>query len=322
MILFAGLFLAPSSALVAQEKVIDADPVLVKTDKVEVRKSDFDAAILMLPEEQRTAFAVSEKRVIQMLSDLLRSKTLANEAKKTKLDQTPEAKAMVDVQTMRIYARLQREKLEKESEELFAKEKPVYEAKAKEIYLLNKKDYVKPAQVDASHILFDAHKYDMEEGLKQAQEVRAKIVSGEATFEDMVAKESDDPGSASKLGRLGWFSSSEMVPEFSEAAFALKEKGEISKPVLTKFGWHLIRLEDKKGEQPLSYEEAEPIIMAKLKRDFIDEQRAKKMVAIEDDPSAQLDQEAIDALVVRLPSPEEMEQKAKEGADAVQQGTP
>ena len=90
--------------------------------------------------------------------------------------------------------------------------------------------------VNASHILV--------ESAEEAAEIRAKIVSGEMSFEEAAAQYSSCP-SKEEGGNLGDFGRGQMVPEFESAAFAMSE-GEISEPVKTQFGYHLIRLNAKK----------------------------------------------------------------------------
>jgi parvulin-like peptidyl-prolyl isomerase len=91
-------------------------------------------------------------------------------------------------------------------------------------------------KVDASHILVDD-----EANLKIAQE---KLNSG-IEFAEVAKEHSKDPGSATNNGELGYFDRNKMVPEFEKVAFNL-EVGEISEPVLTQFGYHIILLNDKK----------------------------------------------------------------------------
>ena len=93
-----------------------------------------------------------------------------------------------------------------------------------------------PRQVKASHILV---KTDVEAG-----SLLFDIKRGTITFEDAARQKSSCP-SGKKGGDLGWFGRGQMVEEFEDAAFSL-QKGEISKPVKTKFGWHIIRCDDQK----------------------------------------------------------------------------
>ena len=90
-------------------------------------------------------------------------------------------------------------------------------------------------QVHAKHILVKTE--------NEALEVRFDVTHGKK-FEDIATAKSRCP-SGKNGGDLGWFGRNQMVKEFENAAFSL-EKGEISKPVKTQFGWHLIKIEDKR----------------------------------------------------------------------------
>ena len=95
--------------------------------------------------------------------------------------------------------------------------------------------------VSASHILVDSE--------EQANELMAKIQSGETAFEDC-AKECSSCPSGQNGGNLGEFGHGQMVPEFDEACFSM-EVGELRGPVKTQFGYHIIRLDSKKAAEPL-----------------------------------------------------------------------
>jgi peptidyl-prolyl cis-trans isomerase C len=80
--------------------------------------------------------------------------------------------------------------------------------------------------------------------LEKANEALARAKEGE-DFTVLAKELSEEPGAAESGGDLGYFSKDRMVPEFSEAAFAM-ESGSVSEPVRTQFGWHIIKVEDKK----------------------------------------------------------------------------
>ncbi|HJV77628.1 MAG TPA: peptidylprolyl isomerase [Paludibacter sp.] len=91
-----------------------------------------------------------------------------------------------------------------------------------------------------------------------------RVLAGD-DFGALAQKYSQDKGSASKNGELPWFGSGRMVPEFEAAAFALKSVGEISAPIQSAYGWHIIKLIDKKGLAP--FDELKPDLERKIKRD-------------------------------------------------------
>lgn len=96
-----------------------------------------------------------------------------------------------------------------------------------------------------------------------------------ANFEQMVALYSDDRGTSKKGGELPYFGSGRMIPEFEEAAFALENPGDISEPIRTNYGWHIIKLLNKK--QLGSFDEVKSTIKSKMSKD-IRAERGRQMV--------------------------------------------
>ncbi|WP_320171329.1 SurA N-terminal domain-containing protein [Maridesulfovibrio sp.] len=125
----------------------------------------------------------------------------------------------------------------------------IYEAvspeELKSYYEAHKDSFKQEEQVKARHILIkvdeNAPEADVAKAEKQIKKIAAKAKSGE-DFSKLAEKYSEGP-SGPKGGDLGWFGHGAMVKPFEDAAFALK-KGEVSKPVRTRFGWHLIKVED------------------------------------------------------------------------------
>ncbi|MBU1002401.1 MAG: SurA N-terminal domain-containing protein [Proteobacteria bacterium] len=136
-------------------------------------------------------------------------------------------------------------------------------------YDAHQDEFLRPEQVRARHILL---KLDADAPEKEVQEVRAKLLRLKArlskgtTFEALATKNSEGPSKATG-GDLGWFSRGMMVGPFEETAFALAP-GEVSEPVRTKFGWHLIKLEEHRVEGIKSLAEAESDIRPSLAEDM------------------------------------------------------
>ncbi|HYN00788.1 MAG TPA: peptidyl-prolyl cis-trans isomerase [Aestuariivirgaceae bacterium] len=130
-------------------------------------------------------------------------------------------------------------------------------------------------RVRARHILVQTE--------KEAKDVLARLNKGEK-FED-IAKQVSLDGSKDYGGDLGYFSAEEMVPEFSKAAFALKI-GDISEPVKTDYGWHVIKLEDRKqgGAQPFDQVKAgiKAVLMRKKVQEAVSELRKQAKIEIMD----------------------------------------
>jgi len=137
---------------------------------------------------------------------------------------------------------------------------PVDDAKVKALYDGRKAQYT---ELKASHILFKAENdSQVGEAFKKAAELRVKLLAGQ-DFAKAAEAYSEDPSAKGKGGDLGWFAPGQMVKPFTDAAAALKT-GEISQPVKTQFGVHLIRLEGRR-EKP--FESVKEELRAQITRD-------------------------------------------------------
>jgi parvulin-like peptidyl-prolyl isomerase len=143
----------------------------------------------------------------------------------------------------------------------------VTEEEAKKFYEENKTEFTQPETVKASHILFRVNKEDSEDvanqKLKAAQGAEARAKKGE-DFAALAKELSEEPGAKESGGDLGFFPKDRMVPEFAEVAFSEKV-GEITNPVRTQFGWHVIKVTDKKSAGTLPYDEVKSQLMTYLK---------------------------------------------------------
>ena len=153
-------------------------------------------------------------------------------------------------------------------EKALAGKTDVPEEKIKEYYDANPNFFKQPEQVRARHILVqvpqDADEKTKAEALAKINAINDRIKKGEdfAT----VAKEVSDCPSKAQGGDLGYFSKEQMVPAFSEEAFKLKP-GEVSGVVETKFGYHLIKSEDKKAASTIPYDEVKDKIKQYLEQE-------------------------------------------------------
>ena len=137
-------------------------------------------------------------------------------------------------------------------------------------YDSNLKAYGKPEERDAAHILIavkpEASADEKAAAKKKAEDIAAQAKKNPAQFAELAKKFSQDSGSASQGGDLGFFArDGSMVKPFEDAAFALKP-GEISAPVLTDFGWHVIKLVDVRPAKLQSFDEVKAQIEQDLKR--------------------------------------------------------
>ena len=129
------------------------------------------------------------------------------------------------------------------------------DAMARELFAVDKTKYNKGPEVSASHVLVDTKTRDVAAALAVAREIRARLMAGE-DFAAVAKAVPDDPSAKENGGALGVFSAEKMDPAFSKAAFALQKDGELSEPVLSSFGYHIIRLDGRQPGGALTYEQA------------------------------------------------------------------
>jgi peptidyl-prolyl cis-trans isomerase D len=144
---------------------------------------------------------------------------------------------------------------------------PLSDDELKALYQQNIQQYEVPNRVHAEHILFltvggktDA---EIEEIKKKAEDVLAQARKKGANFEDLAKKYSEDPGSKTKGGDLGWIMQGQTVPEFEKAAFSLN-KSEMSGLIRTQYGFHIIKVLDKETAHTTPFEAVKDSIRAPL----------------------------------------------------------
>jgi peptidyl-prolyl cis-trans isomerase C len=135
-------------------------------------------------------------------------------------------------------------------------DKQISEDLIKTEYESQKKSLENKYEYSASHVLVETE--------EKAKEVLTKLTKG-AKFDKIAQEYSKDEGTKTAGGKLGYFLTDQMVPEFGSAVRGLK-KGELSKPVKTSFGYHVIKLEDKRQAKVPTFEEAKGSIVNNLQR--------------------------------------------------------
>jgi peptidyl-prolyl cis-trans isomerase C len=234
MVLFTGL----------PVRAQDANPVLAKVNGSEIRQSDISVAEEELgPSLEKMDPATKKENVLAFLIDM---KIVSKAAEDKKVADSDEFKKRLAFARNRL---LMDQLLANEGKAATTDEamKKVYDDAAKQI--------AGEQEVHARHILVETE--------DEAKAVKAELDKG-ADFAELAKKKSKDPG-ASDGGDLGFFTKDQMVPEFSAAAFAL-EPGKISDPVKSQFGWHVIKVEEKRNRKPPEFDQVKSQIEAYVTR--------------------------------------------------------
>lgn len=283
------------TAFVQSAAVIAADNVLVSNPNAQVTASEFEAAIeYLVPESQQESMRGKEKNMRGFLADYFTIKVMADAARAKGLDKD----SSVQVQQAYNHNRLLTEAL---VDDYYASAKePNYEALAKEAYLTDPKRFDVPEQVRAEHILIEvSDKQNDAAALKKAQELYTQAKKGKKAFADLAKEHSDDPSAVDNSGDLGFFVREAMVEPFANAAFAMK-KGEISQPIKTSFGYHIIHLLDKRKSGVQPFDDVKPFLIEEQKRVFKDAKRDEIVSKFRSSSEIKVDEEAMKDFVKKM----------------------
>jgi peptidyl-prolyl cis-trans isomerase C len=229
----------------------EANPVLAKVNGAEIRQSDLALAEEELgPSLAQMDPSTKKENVLAFLIDM---KIVAKAAETKKIEDRDDFKARLAFTRNRL---LMDNLLAVEGKAATTEDamKKVYEEAAKQIE--------GEQEVHARHILVESE--------DEAKAIAADLKKG-ADFAELAKKKSKDPG-ASDGGDLGFFTKDQMVPEFSTVAFAL-EPGKISDPVKSQFGWHIIKVEEKRSRKAPDFEQVksqiETYVARKAQADYV-----------------------------------------------------
>lgn len=223
---------------------MDNNKVLAVVNGREITEKDLQNTLARVPKERQQMYNSEEGRK-QLIEQVVSFELIYNFASKEGMDKDEVFKVQLE--------NVKKEMLTQYAISKVLSGATVTDEEARHFYKDNMSMFIEGESVRARHVLVadDA----------TAKEAAKRLESG-ASFEEVAAEYSSCP-SKSNGGDLGYFTKGRMVPEFEEAAFKL-EVGEVSEPVKTQFGYHIIKVEDKKAPQMKTFEEAKEVIIANL----------------------------------------------------------
>ena len=255
---------------------VPPDRVVITVGDIKITAAQFDQIVDSVPEQYRAqAHGAGRKR---FADNITRVFVIAQEGQRRKVNETPSFRTLSKFSEANVLAGLTLEQIGKENK--------LDDAAVRKYYDEHKAEF---EQVRARHILIRMQgspvpvrpgQKDLSDAdaLAKVQDLRKKLQGG-ANFAALATQESDDTGSGANGGDLGFFGHGRMVPSFDEAAFKLKP-GEISEPVKTQFGYHLIKVEATK-----SFDDVRADVETKLKpqqsQKVIDELEKKTPVVLD-----------------------------------------
>ncbi len=226
---------------------MDTSKVLAKVGSVVITEADVNETIAALGQRGAGYNTPEGRRAV--LDQLVAKNLFLAEAKKNFYEGDPKFKADL--------AKIKDEMLANFAIEKALSAVKVTDDEVKKFYDEHKSEFIAGESVEASHILVDEE--------EKAKVLLVNIRNGKVSFEDAAKANSSCP-SKEKGGALGNFTRGQMVPEFENAAFAMNV-GDISEPVKTQFGYHIIKVTNKTEAKEIPYEEIKPRLEQKVLAD-------------------------------------------------------
>ena len=267
------------------------DDVLMEGAGVQIKTSDVQAEMLRMPDQVRAKLADQPDMLRQLINNLYLRRALATEAMQKGLDKRPNVIALIKAQQESVLAEARVTQI---SDAALQPEDPATEQLARDIYKAEAQRFEQPAQTRARHILV---KGSDTEARAKAEKLLADLKAG-ANFEELAQKESADPGSAAKGGDLGFFPKGRMVKPFEDAVEALKQPGELSGIVQSDFGFHIIRLEERKPATVKPFEEVRDQLRTEASAKAQQEARKKEVERLQKE--AKGDETTLQELIASL----------------------
>jgi peptidyl-prolyl cis-trans isomerase C len=271
----------------APGKAADASAVVARYAGKELTTAGAQEAMKRLPGPSR-AYLSSPERKRQFVDNLIVNELIFEEGRRQGLADDPDIQRQVDEFRQRLVVQRVMRDLRKRPE--------VGDEEAKQKYDANPNLY-STTQIRASHILVKDE--------ATAKELRAQLVEKPDTFAELAKQKSTDLGSGRRGGELGLFGPGRMVPEFEAVAFSIKP-GEISEVVKTQYGWHIIKVTERKEGSVRPFDQVKAQIKSQIANQRLQAQLDKYMADLRAKANVQVDDKVVDALQPPPVEPGEM----------------
>ena len=258
---------------------------LIQGNGISVDAADVRADALRIPPEARKELLSDPNNAAQFASNLYVRRALAAEAAKAGLESDPVIQAQLRFARDRVLSDAQLARLDEANKPADG----LVEQIAKTEYQANPQRFAAPDEIHVRHILV---KGSDAQARAKAEKLLAELKGG-ADFEALAKKESDDPGSATNGGDVGFFGKGRMVKPFEDAAFALEKPGDLSGLVETQFGFHIIKLVERRAAGQRPYAEVSEALRAEAAAKILNNARTSKAKGLVE--AAQFNRPAIEA---------------------------
>ena len=266
---------------------------LIEDGKVVVDSTDFHANLLRIPPERRGDVRTAYDRVATIVDGVFVTRSLAEKAREAGLDKDPLVQRRMQQVAEAVLADAYASRIEREVAALDL------EQRARELYRADASKYVTEDQVHLQHVLVNMQGRTRDQALERAAMVAQKAKAGE-DFATLAEHYSDDASKAKNRGNLGMSSLKALVEPMRKAVQAMKP-GQVSDPIETEFGFHVVKLVAAKPPEPMKFEAVRDEIV-RVERARLQKQRMDQLVMqVRSSPTVVVHRERVEDLVIPLP---------------------
>jgi peptidyl-prolyl cis-trans isomerase C len=288
-ILFLAVVTASAGAFGAERP---GDAPLVVNGELSLTTTDFEAYAEKVPDKLRGDFRADIERVKPTVDSLWVYRLIAKKARDAGLADDPLVAARATQAVDMVLA----EAYFKQAEARMVI--PDLAPRAREIYNARLEEFRLPEQVHVQHILVNMNDCrSPDQALQRAKEIRARLEGAdEKAFAEEALNSSDDPSRKKNKGDLGLVAVTTLDPPFAEGVAKLKVPGQISEPIESRYGYHIVRFVERQPGKLKPFEEVKDALIAAERQKLIDAMRTAQLNAARNDPGNYLYMENVRAL--------------------------
>ena len=271
---------------------LPADTPVIVDGPVKIDAGDIEGYMLRVPVEHRIGLRASRDRIAGIADNLFIARTFATRARELGLDKEEAVQRRLAQVQDGVLADLYLQHLDKSL--------PVVdlEPRARELYLANPSRFKLPEQVHVHHILIGLNGRTREMAEERARKVYNEAKSGKEDFLALAARLSDDPGKKRNGGDLGYSAPNGFVAPVAKRIAEMTTKNEISEPVESNLGFHIVRFIDRQKERVRTFDEVKKSLIGDEKERISKKNREETVTQIRSSRTVTVHLDKLDALVI------------------------
>ena len=290
-LLVLGALLGAPAAFVSHAADLPPETPVIVDGNIKVDAADIEGYMIRVPQNRRGEVRASYDRVLAIADNLFVARSLAAKARAAGIDKDIAVQRRLQQAQEAVLADAFVQSLEKSAP------KPNLEQRARELYVADQAKYVTLEQVHVEHILIGLNGRTREMAEERAKKVYEEATTGKEDFLALAARLSDDPDKKRNGGDMGYNSNQTFVAPLAKRIAAMSRKGEISEPVESQFGFHIVRFIDRKKAEPIKFDDVKHSIVA-AELDRLAKKRNEELIAqIRSSPTATIYRDKVEALV-------------------------